>query len=365
MAENVPTVEGTIKEIKSSPSALDDFLKAASKIDPAAAKAFMSADASEVAGALANPDIKALVDRIGNSAYLRELTTALKDAIPESQYAKDLKEQIANTIQKNPNLASEEIQNILSTKLSPVQYVDLSKLIASRQVTPVVADTFTTEYTPSEVVPGSSLVIGVDPTTKQALVIDEKGNITSVETTGDIQKDQYVTVDPTTNKAKAAKPLPTVSGATFTPFVEDTGTVTKGQAKTETPISSIPTPPAGGGGGSGGGTGTYAGGITDKPSTPAKTTTPTTTTPESPELPPVEDRTGKSTYKPELFIYGGQYPGALSRALGTDLQAQGAATPTTGLTSYRGAGEIESGPGIERQNVWNEASLRLKDALGV
>lgn len=41
-------------------------------------------------------------------------------------------------------------------------------------------------------------------------------------------------------------------------------------------------------------------------------------------------------------------------------------SPTSGLTSYRGAGEIESqSTGKPRRNVWNEASLRLKDALGL
>jgi hypothetical protein len=36
------------------------------------------------------------------------------------------------------------------------------------------------------------------------------------------------------------------------------------------------------------------------------------------------------------------------------------------LTAYRGAGEIEGDPsGKPRKNVWNEASLRLKDALGL
>jgi len=47
--------------------------------------------------------------------------------------------------------------------------------------------------------------------------------------------------------------------------------------------------------------------------------------------------------------------------------AQGVSTGTTvGLTGERGAGEIESKEtGKPRQNVWNEASLRLKDALGV
>lgn len=78
-----------------------------------------------------------------------------------------------------------------------------------------------------------------------------------------------------------------------------------------------------------------------------------------------------SLYKPSLFVYSQKYPsaggGALSRALGTDLQtAGGASTPTTGLTSYRAAGEIEGEEtGGKRRNVWNEESLRLKDALGL
>lgn len=41
-------------------------------------------------------------------------------------------------------------------------------------------------------------------------------------------------------------------------------------------------------------------------------------------------------------------------------------TPVSGLTSYRGAGEIESQrTGKPRRNVWNESSLRLTDALGL
>ena len=42
---------------------------------------------------------------------------------------------------------------------------------------------------------------------------------------------------------------------------------------------------------------------------------------------------------------------------------------TTGLqeslTAFRPAGEIRAGTGKPRKNVWNEASLRLKDALGL
>jgi hypothetical protein len=52
-----------------------------------------------------------------------------------------------------------------------------------------------------------------------------------------------------------------------------------------------------------------------------------------------------------------------SAALG---QALGQALGTTGLAAYRGAGEIEApGTGKARRKVWNEESLKLKDALGV
>jgi len=70
-------------------------------------------------------------------------------------------------------------------------------------------------------------------------------------------------------------------------------------------------------------------------------------------------------YKPEIFtatitpkskIGGSASTEALGQALGT----------TTGLTAARGAGEIEgTGSGKPRKKVWNEESLKLKDALGV
>jgi len=71
----------------------------------------------------------------------------------------------------------------------------------------------------------------------------------------------------------------------------------------------------------------------------------------------------------DLFIFSGQYPGggALSQALGTSFQAPYASSAgTSGLTAYREAGEIEgTETGGKRRNVWNEESLRLKDALGL
>ena len=241
----------------------------------------------------------------------------------------------------------------------------------------------TQPFTPSVISPDSSIVIDVDPKTGKALVMDNKGKVTVVDAGADIKKDQYVTVDPTTQTATATKTYPTVIAGTSTAVAPGSEPLFKGQTKTDVAISDQPqtktqtvTKPTDenvyGGVGSGGGGGgpaapvtpePFVGGITDKPSTTDKPVDKTDTTKE---LPPVEDRTGKSTYIPELFIYSGKYPGGLGQALGV----QGSTTPTpptptTGLTSYRGAGEIEVGPGTERQNVWNEASLRLKDALGI
>ena len=74
--------------------------------------------------------------------------------------------------------------------------------------------------------------------------------------------------------------------------------------------------------------------------------------------------------EPDVFIYGKVTPKTKTRTttnLGTTLQAPFYPTSTLGqaLTGYRGAGEIEGESGINRKNVWNEASLRLKDALGI
>jgi len=86
---------------------------------------------------------------------------------------------------------------------------------------------------------------------------------------------------------------------------------------------------------------------------------------------PAEEEVAKETvpYKPELFIFGGTAPkGRKSSSLSQTINAP--FYPSTGLTqaltASRPAGEIEADPsGKKRQNVWNEASLRLKDALGL
>jgi hypothetical protein len=73
--------------------------------------------------------------------------------------------------------------------------------------------------------------------------------------------------------------------------------------------------------------------------------------------------TKTTTYKPDLFTTTYLSPKTKAAA---PVSTLGAALGTTGLTAYRGAGEIEgTGSGKPRKNVWNVESLKLKDALGV
>jgi hypothetical protein len=100
------------------------------------------------------------------------------------------------------------------------------------------------------------------------------------------------------------------------------------------------------------------------PSTPYKEPRTVTQTPE-----PVISKTTEMLARPiiagglsELFGFGPKVPGAPSVGV-TQTTTTGT---TTGLTGTSGAGEIEGKEsGKKRSNVWNEESLRLKDALGV
>jgi len=80
-------------------------------------------------------------------------------------------------------------------------------------------------------------------------------------------------------------------------------------------------------------------------------------------LPDSGTDTKTTTYKPDLFTTTYLSPKTKAAA---PVSTLGAALGTTGLTAYRGAGEIEgTGSGKPRKNVWNVESLKLKDALGV
>jgi hypothetical protein len=80
------------------------------------------------------------------------------------------------------------------------------------------------------------------------------------------------------------------------------------------------------------------------------------------------DATEPKTIYPSMYFTGVVPSGTtpLAQGLGTSFAPLPTAGTSVGLTGERGAGEIESKEsGKQRQNVWNEASLRLKDALGV
>jgi hypothetical protein len=78
---------------------------------------------------------------------------------------------------------------------------------------------------------------------------------------------------------------------------------------------------------------------------------------------PVYDYDPKAKPKPDIFTKTYLSPNPKTAA---PTSALGSALGTTGLTSYRGAGEIEgTSTGGKRKKVWNEESLTLKDALGV
>lgn len=79
------------------------------------------------------------------------------------------------------------------------------------------------------------------------------------------------------------------------------------------------------------------------------------------------DTTTASLYRPDIFTKSYVSPQKSTSAAPASTQALGQALgTTTGLTAFRDAGEIEGQGTIgKRKNVWNEESLKLKDALGV
>jgi hypothetical protein len=112
-----------------------------------------------------------------------------------------------------------------------------------------------------------------------------------------------------------------------------------------------------------------AGDVLPFTSTDIAKTSPTSTTGQpTSDTQPVAQQPSDPTTPPKVIdpkkYYTGVTPAPSPLAQGLNTAFSG--LPTTGLTAERGAGEIESKEsGKDRQNVWNEASLRLKDALGV
>jgi hypothetical protein len=87
---------------------------------------------------------------------------------------------------------------------------------------------------------------------------------------------------------------------------------------------------------------------------------------DEPAATPEEKTPEEKPYKPDLFILGGKKPKAPLSSSASDSVLSQALGTTTGLTAARGAGEIEDpSTGKKKRKVWNEETLRLKDALGV
>ena len=87
---------------------------------------------------------------------------------------------------------------------------------------------------------------------------------------------------------------------------------------------------------------------------------------DEPAATPEEKAPEEKPYKPNLFILGGKKPKAPPSSPASDSVLSQALGTTTGLTAARGAGEIEDpSTGKKKRKVWNEETLRLKDALGV
>jgi hypothetical protein len=96
--------------------------------------------------------------------------------------------------------------------------------------------------------------------------------------------------------------------------------------------------------------------------TPPVTTLPPTTLPPTTTAPPTSKPTKEPTYPVVISVT----PEPRPRAPSTITGVSPARLLADALAAYRPAGAIEGEEsGKERQNVWNEKSLRLKDALGL
>jgi hypothetical protein len=101
---------------------------------------------------------------------------------------------------------------------------------------------------------------------------------------------------------------------------------------------------------------------TDIPTLPPETTPPVTTLPPVTTAPPTIKVTKEPTYPVVISVT----PAPKPRAPSTITGASPARLLADALAAYRPSGAIEGEEsGKERQNVWNEKSLRLKDALGL
>jgi hypothetical protein len=105
---------------------------------------------------------------------------------------------------------------------------------------------------------------------------------------------------------------------------------------------------------------------TSPPTLPPETTPPVTTLPPATTAPPTSKPTSRPTKEPTYPVVISVTPEPRPRAPSTITGVSPARLLADALAAYRPAGAIEGEEsGKERQNVWNEKSLRLKDALGL
>jgi len=269
--------------------------------------------------------------------------------------------------------------------------------IASGKVTASGVETPSSEITTPSAA-GENVVVGVDSSTGDALIISDSGVVSTVKVDPNTKTGTSVFYDPqarliinpTTNTITSIDTNITsrvdspaiktaIDTATKTQTKTDTSTSTKtspvDKTQTEevlfpktpvtTPVTSPPTTPDP---------------VAPVANTPTQKTprfsfqTPPSTSPvpetqKDPSLitDPADTSSTKekapSKYKPNINVSTSK---TLSKTPDKSSILSEALSTTTGLTAFRGAGEIEGQQtGKPRKNVWNEESLRLKDALGV
>ena len=255
------------------------------------------------------------------------------------------------------------------------------------------------------------VVISVDPVSRTGLVISPTGQVSLVNVPADAQPGTQVNVNPATNTATTVQTATTTTTTTepktttaptttteptttttpttvttptttttTTPTTTTTTTPTEESKLTPTtPITSVVTPPV------------VEPPIippgppivpteplvtpTEPPVTPKEP--PVTPPPEPPTVPPIspekpseEPRKPPTEPKkptptsPSITVTPPRRPPTPTRAEPTISAFRGSPLEQA-LTAFVPAGEVDVGTGKPRRDVWNEASLRLKDALGL
>lgn len=322
-----------------------------------------------------------------------------------------------------PELKQEQVQQIQQNQNNPQLMAQIPQEVVITAKKLPSETRATQQYTPEITATPAYVVAAVDATGKKALVYDAQGNasVVNVPAGSTVKVNQSVNINPSTNQIVGPSRPGTAgasgggaaggAGAAGGLSGGEKGLITGGGAGAGLPgaegAGAGPGAEAGEGRGTGTGTGTGTGAGTGAGTTVgagagagsgAGVGSGTGVTYISGEGAGVSEGTGKDTggvvggisstgpggqgagegagagggagggepptYKPAITTAVGVTP-YRQTSLASVLQGQYPMS-TTGLTAYRPAGEIESEEsGKQRRDVWNEASLRLKDALGL